>query len=212
MKISEDEAIKKIKQGEVIALATDTLYGLVAKYDEMSAIEKIFSLKKRPMNKPLIILIDHFNTLSKLAIDLPPFTKELATSFWPGAMTLILPIDVEKVSPLIRANKPTCAFRIPGNLRLLHTLRQTGPLVAPSANLSGSLPATSRDEIESVFGNHFPVLGDATLKDFLPSTLLGYEEDKWMIYREGRIKQNAFEKTLGYVPTIKKEKKSPLFP
>lgn len=203
MKLSKDEAIKRINHGEVIALATDTIYGLVAKYNDLNAIEEIFTLKRRPLTNPLIVLIHDLDDLKKFTHDPPEGLDKIAEAFWPGPLTVILPVIEEAINKTVRANLPTCAFRIPGNKDLLSIIEKTGPIVAPSANISENTPAKNRKEIEFIFGESFPVYGEQTIEENLPSTLIGHENERWVVFREGKLKKQELEKVIGYMLDVK---------
>ena len=203
MKVSKDKAIKLVQNGEVIACVTDTIYGLIAKYNDTNAITAIFEIKKRPLSNPLIILIHDLDQLRELTENLPKQIENVAKAFWPGPLTIILPANQKKIPAVVRANLPTCAFRIPGNESLLSIIKETGPIVAPSANISTSSPAKNPKEIELVFGNDFPVYGDITIEENLPSTLIGLESGHWKIFREGKIRKDTLSDVLGYTPYVK---------
>ncbi len=210
MKISDKEAIRKILNGEIVALPTDTLFGLSAQYSDTNSINNIFTLKDRPKSSPLIILLPDIHSLSTLTDHLSEEALRLAYAFWPGPLTMILPANIEKIPSIVRANKDTCAFRIPANKQLLSILYETGPLVAPSANLSGKIPATQYSHVEDDFGLEFPVVEQNEPQTGIESTILNFHNSKWHIQRSGAICVNEFEPILGYLPTVI-QKDDPIF-
>ncbi len=202
MRIDLTEAANKLKNGEVVALPTETVYGLAASINHPAAVENIYQLKGRPSNNPLII---HTSTTSEiypyLSKDYPDFNI-LAQNFWPGPMTLVLPIDPELISEKIRANLHTAAFRIPKQPLILSLLSQTGPLVMPSANLSGKPSSTRPEHIEDDFGAGFPLVDGGSCECGLESTILFNVDNTWVIIRQGALAAEDFEKVLGYIPQI----------
>ena len=206
MKINIKEAISLINSGKVIAVPTETVYGLAAAFDNDEAVKNIFSLKGRPLNNPLIIHVSDFTHIL-------PFLKRpvddleiLSKRFWPGSLTIILPIKKELISSYVRADLQTAAFRIPSHPLALALIEETGPLVMPSANLSGKPSATTIEDVEEDFGLKFPVLDGGKCTKGLESTIIMYRDAEWQIVREGSISKEQFESTLGYIPKIYTEK------
>lgn len=202
MRISFDEACRRLKVGDVVGIPTETVYGLAAALNQEAAIEKIFSLKGRPPKNPLIIHLPHPNDLHHFASELTYDVEKLAKAFWPGPLTLVFPIDKQTIPERARAGLPTAAFRIPNHPLTLKVLESTGPLVMPSANLSGRPSATNPEHVETDFGLDFPVLDGGTCKHGLESTILYFAEDHWQIIRLGAIPAESFEPILGYLPDV----------
>lgn len=200
MKINISEAIALLQSGQVVSLPTETVYGLAACLDQPSAIQNIFKLKGRPLHNPLIIHIAHIEQLEKYVIDLPSKFHELAHAFWPGPLTVILPVQTLKIPELVRAHLPTAAFRIPAHAETLEVIKQTGPLVMPSANLSGSPSATQAQHVEKDFGKDFPVLDGGICQKGLESTILYYLDSTWVILRKGALTAESLKTVLGYAP------------
>ncbi|MBA2369859.1 MAG: threonylcarbamoyl-AMP synthase [Candidatus Protochlamydia sp.] len=207
MRISVPSAIAQLKGGRVVALPTETVYGLAASLSQPKAIEEIFKLKGRPLGNPLIIHVSSLSDIEYYARKIPPRFNELALAFWPGPLTLIVPIQPDLVPPLVRAHLPTAGFRMPRHPMTLEVIEASGPLVMPSANLSGKPSATSYEHVETDFGKNFPVLDGGSCSQGLESTILYYEESRWMIGRLGAIAAEEFESILGYVPALFKAEK-----
>ena len=202
MRISISRAISELQSGQVVALPTETVYGLAACLNQPIAIEKIFALKGRPHANPLIIHLADINDIENYVSYFPPGFKSLAESFWPGPLTFILPIHVNLIPSIARANLSTAGFRIP-SLELTRTLlRSTGPLVMPSANLSGRPSATRPEHIEEDFGKDFPILDGGICSKGVESTILFYRDDEWVIIRLGALVPDHFLPVLGYRPRI----------
>lgn len=209
MRISLEKASELLKSGNVIAVPTETVYGLAASLDCPEAVQKIFHLKGRPSNNPLIIHVAHLKDVFFFLQDHISDLDILARDLWPGPMTLILPIKCKLVSSVARADLPTAAFRIPQHPLTLELLKKTGPLVMPSANLSGRPSSTSPEHVENDFGSHFPVLDGGKSSQGLESTIMMQQKGRWEIIREGALSQDHFEKSLGYLPKISEKSSSP---
>jgi L-threonylcarbamoyladenylate synthase len=194
MIIEIESAFKLLKEGSVIGVPTDTVYGLAADMDNAEAVEAIFTIKKRPSDKSLIILFSKLSQVETLIKEYPPGFDSLSKKYWPGALTLILPVHLDKISPIIRSGLPTVGFRIPKHPRLIELLDRFGPIVAPSANISGEEPAISAKEVELAFGSDFPVLDGGICEKGVPSTILAFQDQKWTVLREGAIPLQDFHK------------------
>lgn len=202
MRISLEKAADLLKSGHVVAVPTETVYGLGASLYHPEAIKEIFKIKGRPPNNPLIIHVTGLSDILPLTKALPPKTAELTHAFWPGPLTLVLPAIEELVPFDVRAGLPTVAFRVPNHPLALELLRITGPLVMPSANKSGKPSSTLPEHIEEDFGESFPILDGGVSKKGLESTILIYHEQKWRIIRLGALPPESFASILGVVPQV----------
>lgn len=190
MRISIDQACKLLLNGEIVGIPTDTVYGIAASLHQRSAIEAIFTLKGRPSDKPLIIQVATYAEVLPFLPTVPPDFEKLASTFWPGPLTLVVPVNTLLIPEIVRAGLPTAGFRIPNHHITLELLKKTGPLVVPSANPTDHPPATNPQHIESYFGQDFPVIdGDACLHG-QPSTILEFKNNKWNLLREGVISKD----------------------
>jgi L-threonylcarbamoyladenylate synthase len=188
MKISFSEAKLILRQkGSPISLPTDTVYGLSVCKDDEEGVKKIFTLKGRDVVNPLCILISNASELRHYVSFIPEKCLHLTNVFWPGPLTLVLPAKEEKISPLIRAGLPTIGVRVPDDPLLISLIKEIGPIVSTSANISGSSPATSAEEVEKIFGLQFPVVDGGTSKIGVASTVLAFEEAKWRFIRKGPL-------------------------
>ena len=203
MKISLKETAQQLQNGGVVAVPTETVYGLAASVNQLAAIKQIFLLKGRPANNPLIIHIANFDQLKQYVANLPEGTQQLAKAFWPGPLTLVLPCNVENIPTEVRAKLTTAAFRVPNHPLTLELLTAAGPLVMPSANISGKPSATNPDHVEEDFGIDFPVLDGGNCGFGVESTILIYDDAQWQIIRLGALPAEVFESVLGYVPVFK---------
>ncbi len=137
----DTKLIEVLKEGGVAVVPTDTIYGLVGSAFNEMAVAKIYALKKRDLNKPLIILISDLADLKLFGVDLTPVLEQKLNKYWPGPVSLILP-----------TSRGNLAFRLPAKDDLKVLIKHTGPLVAPSANLEGEPPAETIDQAKNYFG------------------------------------------------------------
>lgn len=205
MKVTTEQAISLLNSGLVVALPTETVYGLAASINFPRAIKAIFGLKGRPPNNPLIIHIGSIDDMSLYAKDLPASFNALAKAFWPGPMTLIIPVKEDTIPAIARAGLPTAGFRVPNHDLTREVLKATGPLVMPSANLSGKPSATSAKHVEDDFGSGFSVLDGGVCEKGVESTILYWDQSKWLLIRLGALAPEVFADILGYVPQVAKE-------
>lgn len=196
MRIPLSDAITLLDTG-VVAIPTETVYGLAARVDRPDAIDQIFTLKNRPRENPLIVHLASPASLSHYTDE--PIEPALL-SLWPGPLTLVLPS--KNLSSTITAGLPTAAFRVPDHPLALALLAQTGPLVAPSANLSGTPSATHPSHIEHDFGPDFPLLDGGPCANGLESTILAKKNGLWRILRLGALSAETLAPLLGYTPEI----------
>ena len=212
MRIDSVQAIQALISGEVVALPTETVYGLAASIKRADAIEKVFKIKGRPSDNPLIVHIASLEQLSEYVTAVSPFFKELAQAFWPGALTFVLDVNLESVPEIVRAGLPTVAIRMPAHPKTLEVLSETGPLVMPSANLSGKPSATCAQHVIDDFGDVVSVVDGGECQQGVESTILIYRDSNWVVARQGAISLEALEKILGYKPLLHANPKKPLCP
>ncbi len=216
MRETLNQIASRLNRGEVAAVPTETVYGLAASLQFPAAIDEIFHLKKRPSNNPLIIHVankEDVFSFSPKAKEIPQL-EHLMEAFWPGPLTLVLPIDLKTVPEKVRAGLSTAAFRVPSNPLTQALLEMTGPLVMPSANLSGKPSATNPEHIEVDFGIDFPVLDGGHCTQGVESTILYYDQIEWKIIRQGALSREKFISVLGYEPIFvsSSNKEKPLCP
>lgn len=202
MHIGVSEAVTRIRGGEIVAIPTDTVYGLACDFRNSEALANLFSLKQRPTRNPLLILAADLHDIENYLVTEPKTFYKLADEFWPGGLTLVLPVDQGLIPALVRANLPTAGFRVPNHPDAQQLLAKTGPLVAPSANLSGFPSATQPQHVEADFGPEFPLIDGGPCDKGVESTILIYEEGKWLCGRLGAVSLEAIEEILGYRPAL----------
>lgn len=184
----EKIALPILLRGGVGVLPTDTLYGLVGSAMKKDAVERIYKLRKRDFEKPMIILVSSVNDLKKFGIKVGLRQKRILSKFWPGKISFILDCPSKKFIHLHRGGK-TLAFRIPKDNVLIDVLKKSGPLVAPSANISGKKPAETLVEARKYFGKRIDFYVDEGRLKSKPSTLVRLgKEGSLTVLREGEVK------------------------
>lgn len=195
MNVSIEQAAKIIKEGNIVAIPTETVYGLAADCFNALAVEKTFTTKGRPADNPLIVHIYDVEQLSLLAQDIPEDALTLAGHFWPGPLTLILPKKCS-VPDVVTGGLATIAVRMPDHKTTLALIKKTGPLTAPSANKSGRPSPTKAIHIENEFNGEIPVIDGGDCAIGLESTVLDLNKKPYTILRPGSITASAIEKVL----------------
>lgn len=200
--LSLDQAVQRLQAGDVVAMPTETVYGLAARIDLDEGIRKIFSTKKRPFFDPLIVHVSSKVMAYPLTTDWSPMADFLAEHFWPGPLTLVLPKS-EAVNPLITSGLQTVAVRMPKHSVALSLIeRAGGPLAAPSANRFGRTSPTTADHVRAEFpGQDLLILDGGPCEVGLESTVLLLERTgehyELSVLRAGKITQSELEKALG---------------
>lgn len=202
MRASIPQTVSILNDGGIAAIPTETVYGLAARLDRENAIKNLFQIKGRPSNNPLIIHLADTSQVALFAKKLPNQFDKLAKTFWPGAMTLVIPVDTSTIPTAVRAGLPTAAFRIPKHPLAIEVIKQTGPIVMPSANISGRPSSTTPEHVETDFGSEFPVLDGGKCRKGLESTILIYQAPLWKIIRLGSLSAEDFIPVLGYAPVF----------
>lgn len=181
------QVIQFLSSGKIGILPTDTIYGILGSALKPETVEKIYTLRKRSINKPMIILISSINDLERFNIKLTKFQKNFLDQNWPNPLSVVLPCYDRKFEYLHRGTN-SLAFRIPKDKNLLEILKKAGPLVAPSANLEGEKPARNTDEARKYFREDVDFYYDKGVVFSNPSTLIEFDNDSVKILRQGIFK------------------------
>jgi L-threonylcarbamoyladenylate synthase len=193
--VSNAEASQLLLNGELVALPTETVYGLAACFDNPQAIDAIFTTKGRPNTNPLIVHIHDTAQVNELCSHVPEDAQKLMEKFWPGPLTIVLPAAAH-ISRRITAGQHTIALRMPDHLDFLDVLQQTGkPLAAPSANPSNRISPTNAQMVQAYFPD-IAVVDGGTCSRGLESTIVGFYGEKLICYRPGSIPIDIIEKYL----------------
>lgn len=191
-------AVDALNKGALVAIPTETVYGLAGSAFNEHAIQQIFQLKNRPTSNPLILHTHSIEEAYKFVETIPPVALKLAEAFWPGPLTLLLP-KKSIIPQSVTAGSHLVAVRIPNHPVTLSLLRQLDfPLVAPSANPYTRISPTNSKMVEDYFGEALPVIleGDVCAKG-IESTIVGFHENAPVIYRQGAISIDAIEFVAG---------------
>ena len=149
-----------LKGGGILAMRTDTVYGLLASINRPDALEKLVRLKVRPAGKPFVLVAADWIGVRAVTSHLPPVARSLGARYWPGPLTLVLPAD-ENLPEEVTAAGKTVAVRVPADPWLRAILQEVrAALAAPSANLPGQPPARDADEVVRIFGAGIDVVLD----------------------------------------------------
>lgn len=189
-------AVKLIKQGDVVALPTDTVYGLTADAGNSAAVDKVYQVKGRPENKPLIVLVSSLKQAKGYVKQITPQAKKLAKHFWPGALTIILEKG-DKAIDQVTCGQSTIGVRMPNNKIVLKVIKKSNcAVVGPSANTSGKPSPVTAKQVEDDLGSKVPLIIDGgTCLVGQPSTIISLV-GKPTILRAGSVTKEQIEKVL----------------
>ena len=181
-------AVRLLRAGELVAVPTETVYGLAADATNPDAIRAIFRAKGRPADHPLIVHLASAEQLPDWVAHVPDTAWRLAAAFWPGPLTLVLPAS-RSVSPLVTGGQPTIALRVPAHPVMQSILRQVGlGLAAPSANPFGQISATTAAHVRThLAGKIAAVVDGGPCQIGIESTIVDLSRDHARILRPGAI-------------------------
>ena len=190
-------AITILKKGGVVAYPTDTVYGLGAAMSKLTAVERIFEIKGRPRGMALPLLVGDESQIGSITESVPASARKLAKTFFPGALTIILP-KAKTVPDIITAGAPTIAFRVPNHPVPLALIKGLGePIVGTSANLSGQPSALTIIDVQNQIGDKIDMIIDGSkCPGGIESTLVDLTTEKPLIRRQGAISIMELRKIL----------------
>lgn len=191
-------ACETLAQGLPVAIPTETVYGLAADATNPDAISRIYEMKGRPRFNPLICHVADFD-MARRYVDFDPISQKLAEAFWPGPLTLILPMKpASGVHPLATAGLDTLGIRMPEGFSRSVIKRYGKPLAAPSANTSGKISPTSAQHVEADLGGKLALILDAGPAEIgLESTIIKVDGDEIRLLRPGGLDVADIEKLTG---------------
>ncbi len=193
------EAARLLREGQLVAFPTETVYGLGADATNDKAVAQIFAAKGRPAFNPLIVHVSDLESAETLA-RFTPAARDLAASFWPGPLTLVLPrLPDSGISALASAGLPTIAIRVPAHPIARRLLEAAGiPIAAPSANKSGHLSPTTPAHVAAEFGAEIAmVLAGGRCAVGLESTVIDLTGKQAVLLRPGGITREESEAVIG---------------
>jgi len=213
------EAARLLRAGQVVAIPTETVYGLAANAFDEAAVLSVFQVKRRPSFDPLIVHIARRSDLDRLVGDLPPGAEALMAAFWPGPLTLVLPKG-RAVPDLVTSGLDTVGIRMPAHPIAQALLQELDfPLAAPSANPFGYVSPTTARHVADQLGDRIPyILDGGPCVVGIESTIIGWalgaddrtpdtaQPGRWVLYRPGGIPTTRIEEVIGRVPVPQKQK------
>ena len=185
------KAIEVLKRGGIVIFPTDTAYGIGCRIDSDKSLERLFEIRRRPKDKPLLVLVDSIEMAKKYLLPIPKkVTDNIVKKYWPGRLTIILKCDVNKIPSLVRAGKDSLGVRFPDNSSLLSLIKGVGvPIVAPSANFTGEkTPFSVQDLDPKLIKSSDYVLKGHIDSDRTVSTILDCTTEPWKVVRHGAVK------------------------
>lgn len=192
-------AAKILKNGGIVAIPTETVYGLAADAFNSEAVNKIFEAKGRPQDNPLIVHISSFEQIYSIAREVPESAKKLAEKFWPGPLTIILP-KRQEIPDETSGGLDTVAVRMPSHRIANKIIALSCPLAAPSANISGFPSPTSFEHVEADMTGRADAICDGGDCDVgVESTVITLATDKPMLLRPGGVTHEELEEIIGKV-------------
>ena len=205
-----DFAKDKLDKGGLVAIPTETVYGLGGNALNLESVDKIFNLKNRPSNDPLICHTNSISKIEKYVNEIPDVAYKLAEKFWPGPLTLIF--EKKEIIPnKTTSNLKTVGFRIPNKEITLDLLKNLDyPISAPSANKFGYISPTRTEHIFKNFSQGIDyVLDGGACELGIESTIIGFEKKNTIVYRLGSLVVEDIEKCIGDITIYSNEESFP---
>ncbi len=198
--MDERRAVEILRSGDIVAFATETVYGLGADARRAEAVVKIFEAKGRPRFDPLIVHVDSAAAARSWARTWPSAAERLATRFWPGPLTLVVP-KVDAIVDLVTAGRPTVGLRVPDHRHAQSLLRAFGgPIAAPSANPFARVSPTTAAHVRELLPG-VPVLDGGACRVGVESTIIGFDADGPILLRPGGLAVEVLEAEVGPIRT-----------
>lgn len=183
-----DRAAAMLRSGGLVALPTETVYGLAANALDAAAVARIYEAKGRPTHNPIIVHVASLEQARRCVADWPPAAERLAAAFWPGPLTLVLPKSTV-IPDVVTAGGPTVGIRWPRHPMMQAVIRECGfPIAAPSANLANQLSPTTAEHVRKALGGRIPLIVDGGPAQVgIESTVLDLTTDPPRVLRPGMI-------------------------
>jgi L-threonylcarbamoyladenylate synthase len=208
------KASSLLQQGELVAIPTETVYGLAGNALDVDVVAKIFAVKNRPEFDPLIVHVPSLRDAEKYVVDIPKKAERLTKLFWPGPLTLVLKKKNEIIPALVTAGLDTVGIRCPDHpmtRKLLSVL--SFPLAAPSANPFGYVSPTSPQHVNAQLGDKIPyILDGGNCPVGIESTIIGFENETPIVYRMGGLSIERIENVIGNVEVRAHSTSNPITP
>lgn len=191
--IEEFEEI--LHNGGALVLPTETVYGIFAKALDETAVNHVYQLKKRPRDKAMNLNVADYQTILEFSKEQPSYLKDLFEAFLPGPLTIILKAN-EKVPTWINSGKSTVGFRLPNHPLTAELIKKTGPLIGPSANISGNESGKEYASIMAAFDHEVAGYEDDQAITGQDSTIVDLSGEKAKILRQGALTVDELKKVV----------------
>lgn len=190
-------ALAALAAGDVVAVPTDTVYGLAAALSRPSAVAQLFTLKRRPATTALPVFVNSVHQIETLGVGWSPRARLLGEVFWPGALTIIVPAPAA-LAERLGSTGGTVGFRCPDDDVVRSLLEQTGPLAVTSANEHGEAPCESASDVYRVFAGRVELSGvlDGGRRNATVSTVIEVSDSSWRLVRAGAVSTSAINELL----------------
>ncbi|MBY4977357.1 L-threonylcarbamoyladenylate synthase [Streptococcus suis] len=190
-----DKLRKILENGEAVVLPTETVYGLFAQALNEEAVNRVYQLKQRPRDKAMNLNVSNLNDIYFFSQNTPFFLEKLYNRFMPGPLTIILKAN-KNVPFWVNSGLDTVGFRLPKHEKTLRLIAETGPLIGPSANVSGQESGKKFSDIQAQFSVNLPGIEDDQALTGIDSTILDLSGQKARILRQGAISREEIQKAI----------------
>ncbi|HEP1806043.1 TPA: threonylcarbamoyl-AMP synthase [Streptococcus suis] len=184
-----------LENGGAVVLPTETVYGLFAQALNEDAVNHVYQLKQRPRDKAMNLNVSNLNDIYFFSQNTPFFLEKLYNRFMPGPLTIILKAN-EKVPFWVNSGLDTVGFRLPNHEQTLRLISEAGPLIGPSANISGNESGKKFSDIQAQFSVDLPGIEDDQALTGIDSTILDLSGQKARILRQGAISREEIQKAI----------------
>ncbi|HFR3650442.1 TPA: L-threonylcarbamoyladenylate synthase [Streptococcus suis] len=184
-----------LENGGAVILPTETVYGLFAQALNEDAVNRVYQLKQRPRDKAMNLNVSNLNDIYFFSQNTPFFLEKLYNRFMPGPLTIILKAN-DNVPFWVNSGLDTVGFRLPNHEQTLRLIAETGPLIGPSANVSGQESGKKFSDIQAQFSVDLPGIEDDQALTGIDSTILDLSEQKARILRQGAISREEIQKAI----------------
>ncbi|HEL9646479.1 TPA: threonylcarbamoyl-AMP synthase [Streptococcus suis] len=184
-----------LESGGAVVLPTETVYGLFAQALNEDAVNRVYQLKQRPRDKAMNLNVSNLNDIYYFSQNSPFFLEKLYNSFMPGPLTIILKAN-KNVPFWVNSGLDTVGFRLPKHEQTLRLISETGPLIGPSANISGNESGKKFSDIQAQFSVDLPGIEDDQALTGIDSTILDLSGQKARILRQGAISREEIQKAI----------------
>ncbi|MCQ9225098.1 L-threonylcarbamoyladenylate synthase [Streptococcus suis] len=184
-----------LENGGAVILPTETVYGLFAQALNEDAVNRVYQLKQRPRDKAMNLNVSNLNDIYFFSQNTPFFLEKLYNRFMPGPLTIILKAN-DNVPFWVNSGLDTVGFRLPNHAQTLRLISETGPLIGPSANISGNESGKKFSDIQAQFSVDLPGIEDDQALTGIDSTILDLSGQKARILRQGAISREEIQKAI----------------